>query len=151
MDRFDTIIWDLSQELGISLNVDEHGSCLILIDNNIPIHLEMDSFEEKLFVSVRLTELPPGRFREDLLESLLKINSLFFPLGTFCFEDKQNGVYIQFFVPLQALHIPSLCDVLTIFIKEVEKIAAIIEGGSSDYFSDIIGTNALEEKPKPFT
>ena len=121
MDRFQEIIWDLGEEIDVPLHVDTNNSCQIVIDEKLSIQLEVEERNEKLLIAAYVSEVPPGRFRENVLKETLKINALPNRLGTFGYIEKINMLVLFHFLPLETIKREKLADFLELFIQEASR------------------------------
>jgi hypothetical protein len=72
----DDILIGLSPLIGEELVSDSNRACLLVFNDRIKIQLELDITGEFLILGSILIELPPGKFRENILKSGLKANNL---------------------------------------------------------------------------
>ncbi|MEC7838933.1 MAG: CesT family type III secretion system chaperone [Chlamydiota bacterium] len=95
-DEFGALLDELGKALDIpNLTPDDNDSCLLKIEGNILVQLEMDKSSDCLLLGIDLGVLPLGRYREDLFEAALKSNSKPPPLlGIFGFSKKEDHLVI---------------------------------------------------------
>jgi hypothetical protein len=74
-DRFSEILQELGKILGLSLKPDHSIACSIQLEP-LTIQLELDQYQENLILFSKIIELPPGRFRDNILTETLKANGL---------------------------------------------------------------------------
>jgi len=123
----------LLEELGKALDIpnlvpDENDSCLLKIEGNILIQIEMEKSGEFLLMGIDLGEIPLGRYREDLFESALKSNSKPPPLlGVFGFSKKQEHLVLFDKLYTKNLHGERIADHLALMIKKVKVWKEAIE------------------------
>jgi len=75
IDRFSSLLQELGTILLLPLSLDKYNACSIEI-SPIIIQMQLDATQETLFFFSKIIELPPGRFREDVLAEALKANNL---------------------------------------------------------------------------
>lgn len=121
MDRFQELLWDLGEIIELPLHVDKNHACCILLDERLKIQMEMSSEEESLLVASFLSELPPGRFRENILKEALKLNGTYHPFGTFAYIKKTNVLLLHKTLLAKDLNGQKLADFLEIFAAEAER------------------------------
>lgn len=93
--RFQELIEQLGTALDLPLNVDRHGSCSILFDEQIAIYIE-PSKQDQILLGSFICPLPPGKFRETVLLSALKANHVLYPrIGVLSFSEKENKLAIH--------------------------------------------------------
>ena len=130
MDRFQKIIWDLSEETHLILQPDKNNACKILLDEKFAIQLELDPHEEKLVIIALICEIPPGKFRENVLREALKINSTYHPYGTFAYIEKTNTLALQQSFLIESIQSDKLAEFLELFVEEADLWHAAIQTGA---------------------
>ena len=75
-DPFEELIRQLSDSLGLTLRVDKNHACSLKIHEDLSIQIQTDSAQEKILIASFVAELPPGRFRQNVLSEALKTNNL---------------------------------------------------------------------------
>lgn len=75
-DPFEELIQQLGEALGTTLHVDRNRACLLKVHDTLSVQLQTDSSQEKVLIAAFIAELPPGRFRENVLTEGLKANHL---------------------------------------------------------------------------
>lgn len=99
--KFDAILTLLSESLDTDLYMDEHGSCKITLNDKISVQLELDSSEHYLIMGSMIFEIPPGKFRENVLKEALKANNGSQKgIGTLAFIPKSATLTLFEFFPL---------------------------------------------------
>lgn len=91
-DRFAELLYDLGKVLGIALIPDSRNACKIAIRGQLSLQMQMERSDEELFVLVSLPELPPGRYRQEVLKEALKENLV--AKGTLAFLAPQNRLVL---------------------------------------------------------
>ncbi|MCC6128160.1 MAG: CesT family type III secretion system chaperone [Chlamydiae bacterium] len=129
-DRFTELIQELSDFLALSLHVDRNGCCLLQVHHKIGVQLQLDSSQTRLLMASLAIELPPGKFRENVLREGLKANFLPDPRPAVCSYLAQNNqlVFYQAF-PLDILNGERLAGFFGAFLTEVESWVKAIESG----------------------
>ena len=131
MDKFEQIIWDLGEAIKIPLYVDKNQACNLLLDEHLEIQMQMDRDETHLFLCAFVANVPPGRFREDVLRDTLKANGEPHPHGAFAFYEKKNLLVLQQFISIEQLNGEPLVTRLEAFIQEAEEWHQAIKSGST--------------------
>jgi hypothetical protein len=75
-DPFEELIHKLGEELNVPLGVDRHRACAINIHETLTVQIQLDASQEKLLIASFVADLPPGKFRENVLGEALKTNHL---------------------------------------------------------------------------
>ena len=103
MNRFEELIEELARILNIPLRAEKGMLCKINIDGNFSVHLQYDQNEDLVMMGAMIIEIPPGRFRENVLKEALKVNDTFPRFGTMCFSEKGNKLAIYDHVSFEGL------------------------------------------------
>ncbi len=146
MDRFQELLWDLGKEINVPLHIDKNNACKIMIAERLPIQLEMMNHDQLLVVTW-IVELPPGRFREDVLKDALKANSHYQSTGHFAYIEKNNMLALYDLLDTNRITGESLATFLECFYQEAESWQAAITNGTT---APAHHTNPPLTPPNPF-
>jgi hypothetical protein len=132
MKNFQDILDGLSPLLGMDLQADANQACLLVLNEQIRIQLELDPKGECIILASMIIDLPPGRFRENVLKSALKTNSVLQQNRTIlCFVAKANKLVLFEEIPLIELTAEKLYAHILDFFHKAENWKSAIEGGKS--------------------
>lgn len=132
MTPFEELLEKLSKTLSLPLAPDQNRACAIQIKKNITVQLQMDSTEEKLLIGCKIIELPPGKFRENVLKETLKANGLPDPrIGTFAYIEQINHLFLFQYYPIEILSGERLSSLLGPFIQMAESWKEAISTGKA--------------------
>lgn len=92
MNFFEEYIQKLGQALGASLHAEKGYLCKLLIEGSLKVQIEHEIDQERILFASFLQELPPGKFREDILKEALKANDALDRLGIFAYSPKNNSL-----------------------------------------------------------
>lgn len=146
MDKFQELLWDLGELVQLPLHVDKNQACNLLLDENLEVQMQMDKHGENLLVCAFLGEIPPGRFRENVLRDALKVNGQYQPFGSLAFFDKKSLLILHQFLPAETLNGEKLNEHLEVFIEEAEEWRRALASGSTAP----IKYHSVDSKPPPF-
>jgi len=116
MTPFEDLIHELGAALGMPLHIDHHGACTLQMNEKIRIQIEPDTKEDKIAMAAYITELSPGKFREEVLKEALKANASTVAGGSmnnilgFC--ARHNEFACHAYLPLRELNTEKLLPVL---------------------------------------
>ncbi|MCB1116766.1 MAG: CesT family type III secretion system chaperone [Chlamydiia bacterium] len=146
MDKFQELLWDLGELIELPLHVDKNHACNLLLDEKLEVQMQMDQHEENLLICAFLADVPPGRFRENVMKDALKVNADYHPFGTLAFYEKKNLLILQQHLPVEKLNGEKLSQVLEQFLEEAIEWQQAINSGSSapTKYHSVTG------KPPPF-
>ncbi len=130
MDRFQQLLYDLSELIEVTLYADQQQKCCININDLIDIQLEYDGSKERVLMASFCCEIPPGKFRENVLKETLKANGIFPRIGTFGYSEQKNKLALFEYVSIENLTPEKFADILAAFIDRVERSKKAIEAGS---------------------
>ncbi|MCB1082330.1 MAG: CesT family type III secretion system chaperone [Chlamydiia bacterium] len=146
MDKFQELLWDLGELIELPLHIDSNRACNLLLDESLEMQLQMDERDENVLVCAFLADVPPGRFRENVMKDALKVNSDYHPFGTLAFIEKKNLLILQQYLPVETLNGEKLLAHLETFLEEaVEWKKAISSGATAP-----IKYHSVQGTPPPF-
>jgi len=131
MDRFQELLWDLGELIELPLHIDKNNACKLLLDEKLEVQLEMDVDGERLLVASFISEIPPGKFRENVLKEGLKMNTAYHPFGSFAYLEKNNTLVLHQYLQTSNLSREKLVEHLETFIDEAEEWRAALANGSA--------------------
>lgn len=141
-DRFSDLLSELGKIFQIPLALDKYNACSI----NVPpltIQLQLDPTQENLFLFTKIIELPPGRFRENVLCEALKANGLTDPRsGVFSYFAHTNHLTFYQTYPLSILSGERLSGLFGAFYEMGESWYSSIQNGQA--------APSTATKPPPF-
>jgi hypothetical protein len=129
IDRFEELLKELSVELGATLHPDRRGACKFKVNELIHIQLECDAHQENLLVAAFICDIPPGKFRENILKDALKSNGPFPKNGTLSFSERNNKLTLFSYLRLAPLTGRSLGEFLIKFIDKANNWRIGVETG----------------------
>ncbi|MCK4935179.1 MAG: CesT family type III secretion system chaperone [Simkaniaceae bacterium] len=149
MQRFEEILWDLGELIGEPLHIDENRVCKLLIDETLPIQLEMDMNQEMLMVGSFIVEIPAGKFRENVLKEGLKANNTRqYGEGILSYVERNNSLVMFDYLYAKSITGESLITYLKSFIINAKSWRNAIETGTT--LPTEGRTNASNNLPPPF-
>lgn len=114
---FQELLEELGKVLRLSLHVDKHHACSIQFPP-MTVQLQPDLPQENLYLFSKIVELPPGKFRENVLSDALKANSLPDPrAGIFGYIAISNHLALYQIYPLTILNGERLANFLGGFLE----------------------------------
>lgn len=146
MDRFQELLWDLGEITGIPLHVDKNHACNILLDDTLEVQIQMDEHGENLLMCSFVSEIPPGRFREEVLKEAMKVNSTYHPFGFLAFYEQKSLLILHQFLPAEKLSGEKLVTHLEDFIEEADEWRTALASGASAPRK----YQSVSDKPPPF-
>jgi hypothetical protein len=129
-DPFQELLNELGPVFNLSLHLDKNNACAIQIDKHSIVQLQLDTSQENLFLFMKLTEIPPGKFRENVLQEALIANNSPDPLpGIFAYLAASNHLILFQRYPLTILNGKRLANLFGAFLELGDTWRKAIESG----------------------
>ncbi len=145
---FADMIDQLATALDVELMPDANNAVQLICDNALAIQLEPDETDEKILIGSSLVELPPGKYRADVLKNALIHNGMADPpLETLCYIEKKGTLALFRYLPTQHLTIDKLNEALASFSTTAHDWIQALESGQS---APVKTYMAKDSKPSPF-
>ena len=149
MTPFKDVIHDLGLELDTTLHVDEKGVCCIEINDLIKVQLEPGPNNRSLLICTIVSEIPPGKFREQALLDYLRANDYENQkYGTFSFLPKRNLLFFHHRYSTQGFRADELVEFLTLFAERANAFKEAINKGLSVPYGEL---EEVQDDDKPHT
>lgn len=95
MAEYEKIIDDLGHQLHFPLQLEKGGAVVILVEEVMPIQIELEPEGRYLVIAATITDLSPGPLREKILKNALKANASPHPrYGTFAYSKQANQLVL---------------------------------------------------------
>lgn len=118
LDPFAILLADLGALIQVPLHPDHQRSCCLSFNNELHVQLKEDESKDRILVGTFLGEIPPGKFRENVLKETLKENNLFPRMGTFGYSERNNQLAFFSYVSFQGLRGDTMADFLEAFLEK---------------------------------
>ncbi len=128
MSYFKNIIEELSREIDLPLHLHRSDSISLNINNQLQVALE--ERENQLLVATFISELPPGKFREELFIAALKENQISVDRGILSYSNRNNQLALFSYLRFEEWNGSSLADFLEKFIEKALLWKRGVETGS---------------------
>jgi len=130
--RFEELLHALGKVFHLELHVDRFSACSIQVHDDLIIQLQLDASQENLWIFSKLIELPPGKFRENVLAETLKANGLPDPVAaTFGYITASASLAMFQQYPLNILNGDRLAGILGSFLDMASQWRAAIAAGQT--------------------
>lgn len=145
INPFEELLQALSKVFHLALHIDRSNACSIRIHDNLTIQLQLDVSQENLWIFSKLIEVPPGKFRENVLHEALKANGLPDPrTGVFGYLATTNHLALFQKYPLNILNGERLSGFMGAFLEMADSWRNAIAHGQP------APTTARQPIPNPF-
>ncbi len=131
MDRFEEILGEFGKLVGAPLHPDKRGACKLSVNNILHIQIEMQPEKERLLLACMICEIPPGKFRENILKDGLRTNWPYPLHGTLSYSEKNNKLCLFEYLSLENFTPQKLLDNLKAFIAKADSWRVGIEQGQT--------------------
>jgi hypothetical protein len=128
-DRFEELLKELSALLGIPLHPDRKGACKLVFNETLHVQLECDAALENLLIAAFICDIPPGKFRENILKDALKANSPFPKVGTLAYSERNNKLTLFTSLRISNLTGHKLAETLSLFVEKANLWRTGVETG----------------------
>ena len=130
--NFHDLLYELSQILGTQLKADLNNVCPIVIDEVYPVQIEMDISGDNVLLGAFICDLPPGKFRENILKDALKsCYETKNKRSVFGYCEKINKLALFENVANYDLNGEVLYERLAVFVERVKKWKSAIDSGKT--------------------
>jgi hypothetical protein len=118
MDHFAMLLADLGALIQVPLHPDHNRTCNLSINGELHIQMKEDGNRNRILVGTFLAEIPPGKFRENILKETLKENTLFPRTGNFSYSERNNQLALFAFLYFEGLKGDTMADFLEAFLEK---------------------------------
>ncbi|MES2199917.1 MAG: hypothetical protein V4489_07100 [Chlamydiota bacterium] len=140
MNKFEMLIQELGQILGISLEAEQGSLCKMFIKEKVHLQIEYDEEFERIILACFVCEVPPGKFREDTLTAALKANYIDSSLGSFSYVESTQTLILQLYLP-SSVAAPLLGTLLQQFTEKAIDWKEAIEHGNVSGLVPSVGSS----------
>ena len=116
MERFAELLREMGPLFGASLFPDRRGHCNLNINDSFRVYIENESEHQRLLIGAFVCDIPPGKFRENVLKEALKANGTFPRTGIFAYVRKKNQLALYTYAYTDILNGKLLAQQLRTFI-----------------------------------
>jgi len=148
INQFEELMHELAHKFSIPLKPLIAGLCTFSIEGKLSVQLKLDKTEKMLFIGSFITEIAPGKFKENVFTQTLKANSQIPNIGWFAFNEKNSNLFLYEFIPMQDLTIKPLFNFFAAFVDKAMHWKKAIEAGQNAPLDFLRETELF--KPSPF-
>ncbi len=137
IDQFEELLNELGAELETTLHPDKKGACKLKINETFHIQIECDAHQENLLVATFICDIPPGKYRENILKDALKANGAFPTNGTLAYSDRNNKLVLFSYFRMASLTGKKLAEFLAAFVDKANNWRIGVETGHTSHLVSI--------------
>lgn len=130
-DRFREVLNELSLLLNTPLDPDRHGACRLRVGETLHIQIECQEEKHRLLIATFLGEIPPGKFRANVLKDALKSNYVYPKIGILSYAERLHQLSLFDYISMYQLSGQRLLNHLNAFIEKAERWRLGIETGNT--------------------
>ncbi len=130
-NTFHNLLQELGPLLDLDLIPDTRRACTLSYQNRLFLQMETDAYEKYLLAACRICELPPGKFRENVLAHALQCNNLYPLVATLSYSSKYNALTLCASLLLESLTGQTLLPWVAQWIQIADSWKKAIEAGQS--------------------
>lgn len=131
MDLFAQILFDLGKEIGVDLYPDSKRICQLNYEDRLHIQLQYDEVKEEILIASFLCDVPPGKYREQLLQGALLNNGQYPRVGTLAYSERNNKLTLFAGISSKNLSTDALYKFLEEFIEKGLSWKDAVENGKT--------------------
>ena len=128
-EPFEELIDQLSTILDVELHLDHHNAVALKIRERISIQIQENREQNQLLIACMICEIPPGRFRENVLAEALKANASQEMRGSLGYLAMKNSLTLHQTYPMELLDGKKLAALTSNFIEYAERWGKAIQKG----------------------
>jgi hypothetical protein len=130
-DRFEELLKELGDALGVPLHPDKRRVCKLHINQELHVQIECDLAKGEVLLGCFACEIPPGKYRENILKEALKANHHFPRTAVLAYSAKNNQLALFHTLSLHQLSGKTLADQLERFVEMAHAWKISIEQGGA--------------------
>lgn len=131
-EPFAEFLQELGHALGMELFVDVRGACSVRMQGHLHIQMQPGPERDELWMVAEIAELPPGRFREEVLREALKANHAFRDMPfSFSYVDAKNRLLLSTHSPFDKIDGTRAALLLSVLSDTAETWKRAVAGGRS--------------------
>lgn len=131
MDRFAELLSDLGRAVNLPLHPDKKRICQLNVNSGLfHIQISDEPGKERILIATFVADVPPGKFRENILRDALKANASFPPLEIFGYSERNNKLALFAHLPYLDLTGEKLSAFLSHFIDKCQAWRTAIDTGA---------------------
>jgi len=142
MRTFTDLIEELGELTDQDITAELNQTCRLKVNETMYVQLEVDPTSEFILTTVEISEIPPGRFRENILKDALKSNFLVeVNHSVLAYLGVDNKLILYEYIYAHALTGETLYEHIHRLVTRGEKWKNAIDSGQTS-------PNDLEEMPR---
>ena len=129
MNVFEELIQELGRLFNTPLHAERSRLCRLRINDLLQIQIEFDESKNRILLASFVCDLPPGKFRENVLREALKSNNLFPSVGTLAYSERNNKLVLFTYFSIASINANKLSEALLTFIDKADQWRVAVETG----------------------
>ena len=133
IDQFEALLKDLSPLVGTALHIDKTGGCKLSVNHSLHVNLQCDPKDRRLLMASFIGEIPPGKFRENLLKDALRANEASPFHEVLGYSERNNQLALFSYTSFEYLSADKLYQQLKQFVAKANEWKVAIETGNTSH------------------
>lgn len=130
MDRFEELLKELGKLFHVLLHPDKTGKCCLNVNDSLHVQMEFDPGRDRILIAALICDVPPGKFRENLLKEALKFNGAYPRVGTLGYLERENKLALYEYLYFPEINGEKMGQFLVNFIGKATEWRQNVENGS---------------------
>lgn len=138
MGIYEQLIEELGGLINLELEVTENNTVCLVYPDDLKVQLEVSEADEEEIALISIVgEVPPGRYRTDLLTAALKSNGRPHPrYGNVSYYKETQTLVLYETIPFRMLNAERLKNRVALFSQNAQKWAEALKSGSIPSFEE---------------
>ena len=150
IDRFEEMLLGLSKVFDTPMQMDNMNCCSLVIDEKFSIQMELADNKKYLLIASFVSEIPPGKYRENILKFALIANNNKNQFGTFGYSEKVSKLLYFTYLYFEDLKVSDLADYLSLFIETASTWREAIETSNYALIDQTNTSSSVLQSPMNF-
>lgn len=147
MTPFEELIKGLALTFDPAISTEDGRTSRFRVNGKFSIQLELDPGLEKMMVGCMITEIPPGKYRENVLKEALKENNELPPRhGTLSYVERNNSLTLFDYLSIKTMTPEMMKIYLVLFIEKADAWFSAIQEGVLSPKKDVEKENSKPPK-----
>ena len=150
IDRFEEMLLGLSKVFDTPMQMDNMNCWSLVIDEKFSIQMELADNKKYLLIISFISEIPPGKYRENILRFALIANNNKNQFGTFGYSEKVSKLLYFTYLYFEDLKVSDLADYLSLFIETASTWREAIETSNYALIDQTNTSSSVLQSPMNF-
>lgn len=131
INQFEELVRELAHHFSVPLKPLHEGICTFNIEHKVHVQFKLDKSLERLFIGSFITQIAPGKFKENVFLQTLKANAQMPNVGFFGFNENNSELLLYEYIQMRDLTIKPLLNIFAVFVEKAIHWKNAIDSGTS--------------------